>query len=181
VESAKRTLPQFPKASKRLAYFKRDENWYNRKEPYDIKGKGESEQWTLSRRVVSEQVGLLLASFQNSRPGTPKVFGRMVVEEVYANNPNACVLESACRRVRRNQDFPPSIAEMLKAIKNERDAWVERWEYLDDNDNNPADWWQHYLETATANAARAARAPAAANATAHRRSRGRETIDYFRP
>ncbi len=52
MESAKRTLPQFPKASKRLAYFKRDENWYNRKELYDIKGKGESEQWTLSRRVV---------------------------------------------------------------------------------------------------------------------------------
>src|SRR5215831_8363736 len=67
----------------------------------------------------------------NARPGTPKVFGRMLTEEVYANSPNACVLESACRQVRRTKDFPPSIAEVLKAIDKEGDAWCERWEWLD--------------------------------------------------
>jgi len=73
----------------------------------------------------------LLASFQNARPGTPKVFGKMMIEEVYAHNPNACVLESACRRVVREKDFPPSIAEVLKAIKEESSAWCDRWELLD--------------------------------------------------
>jgi hypothetical protein len=130
VDSARRFISEFPWARKRLAEFKRDEKWYDRKELYDIKGKGKHEKWTLSRRVVSEQIALLLASFQNARPGTPKAFGKMVIEEVYANNPNACVLESACRRVRRNQDFPPSIAEVLKAIKEESSAWSDRWDLL---------------------------------------------------
>jgi hypothetical protein len=127
VQLARYTLRDFPQARKRLAEYKRDEKWYDRKELYEIKGKGKREKWTLSRRVVSEQIALLLASFQNSRPGTPKVFARMLTEEVYANNPNAIVLESACRRVRREKDFPPSIAEVLKAIKEEDSAWCDRW------------------------------------------------------
>jgi hypothetical protein len=153
VQSARNALSGFPQIRKPLAEFKRDLKWYDRKELYDIKRKGKQEQRTLSRRVVSEQVGLLLASFQNSRPGTPKVFGRMVVEEVYANKPNACVLESACRHVRRNQDFPPSIAEMLKAIDKEGSAWCPRWEWLDDVDGiDTADYRRSLLESAIAKA-----------------------------
>jgi hypothetical protein len=130
VQLARYTLREFPSARKREAACKRDEKWYDRKELYDIKGKGKREKWTLSRRVVSEQIGMLLGSFQNARPGTPKVFARMLTEEVYAYNPNACVLESACRYVRREQDFPPSIAELLKAIKKETSAWSDRWDTL---------------------------------------------------
>jgi hypothetical protein len=147
VEMASRALAQFPRARKRLAEFKRDEKWYNRKELYEIKGKGKRAQWTLSRRVVSEQIALLLASFQNARPGTPKVFGKMVVEEVYANNPNACVLESACRRVRREKDFPPSIAEVLKAINTDGSAWGERYDLDEyDADEIRRDWEQAIAE-----------------------------------
>ena len=51
---------------------------------------------------------------------TPEAFGRMVIEEVYVRKPDACVLESACRRIRREKDFTPSIAEVLKAIDSER-------------------------------------------------------------
>jgi hypothetical protein len=104
-----------------------------------------------SRRT--EQIALLLASFQNARPGTPKVFGRMLTEEVYANSPNACVLESACRQVRRTKDFPPSIAEVLKAIDKEGDAWCERWEWLDPEDGVDSDeYLRSRLETAIAEA-----------------------------
>jgi hypothetical protein len=148
VQAAKNTLRQFPQMRKPLAEFKRDEKWYNRKELYDIKRKGKSEQWWPSRRFVAEQIGLLLASFQNARPGTPKVFGKMVVEEVYANGPNACVLESACRLVRRTKDFPPSIAEVLKAIKEEGSAWCKRWEWLDPEDGVDSDEYFRCLETA---------------------------------
>jgi hypothetical protein len=131
VQLARYTVREFPSARKREAKCKREVKWYDRKELYDIKGKGKREKWTLSRRVVSEQIALLLASFQNSRPGTPKVFGRMLTEEVYAYNPNACVLENACRHVRREHDFPPSIAEVLKAIKKESSAWSNRWDTLE--------------------------------------------------
>jgi hypothetical protein len=116
---------------KRLASFKRDEKWFDRKELYEIKGKGKRAKWTLSRRVVSEQMALLLASFPNARPGTPKVFGKMLIEEIYANGPNACVLESACRRIRREKNFAPSIAEMLKAIAAESTCWSSRWDLFD--------------------------------------------------
>jgi hypothetical protein len=134
VKIARYTLRDFPKARKRLAECKRDEKWYDRKELYEINGRGKQQKWTLSRRVVSEQIALLLASFQNARPGTPKVFARMLTEEVYAYNPNACVLESACRQVRREKDFPPSIAEVLKAIKQEDSAWSVRWTTLLEGD-----------------------------------------------
>jgi len=127
VQFARYTLRDMPFARKRLAEYKRDERWYNRDELYEITGKGKRKKWKLSRRVVSEQIALLLGSFQNARPGTPKVFGRMLTEEVYAARPSAIVLESACRHVRRMQDFSPSIAEVLKAIKNESSAWCDRW------------------------------------------------------
>jgi hypothetical protein len=152
VESARHALSQFPQARKRLAAFKRDVKWYDRKELYEIRGKGKRETWTLSRRVVTEQIAVLLASFPNSRPGTPKVFGRMLTEEVYANNPNACTLESACRRVRREKDFPPSIAEVLKAIDKEGDAWCNRWALQDENGGDAADYFQRRLENAIAEA-----------------------------
>jgi hypothetical protein len=129
VRIAQYSLREFPSARKCFAECKRDEKWYYRKELYEIKGKGKRKR--LSRRVVSEQIALLLGSFQNARPGTPKVFGRMLTEEVYAANPSACVLESACRQVRRERDFPPSIAEVLKAIKEETSAWCDRSETLE--------------------------------------------------
>jgi hypothetical protein len=128
---AKDVLGQHARARKRLADFRRDEKWYDRKELYEVTGTGKHQRRKLSRRVVTEQIALLLASFQNSRPGTPKAFSRMLIEEVYAKNPNACVLESACRRVRREKDFPPSIAEVLKAIDKESEAWCDRWELIE--------------------------------------------------
>ena len=78
--------------------------------------------------MVSEQIALLLASFQNSRPGTPKAFSRMMIEELYAASPNAIVLESACRHIRRTEEnWPPSIAKLLKTIEKESSAWCDRW------------------------------------------------------
>src|SRR5262249_30879353 len=150
VEIARYTLREFPSARKREAECKRDVKWYDRKELYDIKGKGKRQTWTLSRRVVSEQIALLLASFQNSRPGTPKVFGRTLTEEVYAYNPNACVLESACRHVRREHDF-----EVLKAIKKESSAWCDRWETLDCNVDEFRQSLEKYIAEAEAKIAEA--------------------------
>jgi hypothetical protein len=126
---------EFEWARKLMAACKRDVKWFDRRELYDIKGKGKRkrEKWTLSRRVVAEEIALLLASFPNARPGTPEAFGKMMIEEVYAKSPNACVLESACRQVRREKDFPPSIAEVLKAIKNESSVWCDCWETLEWN------------------------------------------------
>src|SRR5262249_39932432 len=114
----------FPYASKRLAQAQRDLKWYDRDELYEGRGK------PLSRRVVSEQMALLAASLPNAKPSSPKVFGRSLIEEVYAANVNAIVLESACRRVRRTEEWL-TIATVLKAIKIENSAWADRWDVLD--------------------------------------------------
>jgi hypothetical protein len=149
IDYARNVLSQFPSAHKRLAKVRRDVKWYDRSELYDIKGKGKRERKMLSRRVVSEQIALLLASFPNTRPGTPEAFGKMMIEEVYANSPDACAFESACRQVRRGLNFPPSIAELLKAIDEASDAWCERWSLLIEY---PADQDQQELENAIAEA-----------------------------
>jgi len=65
----------------------------------------------------------------------------MTVKEVYANDPNAVVLESACRRLRRTEEFV-SVAAILKAIETENTAWAGRWEMLE---GNIADYWQAKL------------------------------------
>lgn len=137
MQLAKDTLSDFPRIRKRLAAATRDLNWYDRDELYEGRGKRKH----LSRRVVSEQIALLLASFANLKPGSPEEFSHMTVKEVYANDPNAVVLESACRRLRRTEEFV-SVAAILKAIETENTAWAGRWEMLE---GNIADYWQAKL------------------------------------
>jgi hypothetical protein len=155
LDFAKNVLGQYARARKRLADFRRDAKWYDRKELYEVTGKGKHQRRKLSRRVVTEQIALLLASFQSSRPGAPKAFSRMLIEEVYAADPNACVLESACRRVRREKDFPPSIAEVLKAIKTENEAWCDRWELMEEGDPLHEEWLRGSITEAESTIAKA--------------------------
>jgi hypothetical protein len=153
VRLACNALTKFPPMRKRLASFKFDERWFNRKELYERKGEG----WRLSRRVVSEQLAILASSFlykANVSEDEAKAFARMLIEEVCAAKPNACVLESACRFLRRDENnergFAPSIAKVLKTIKQESSAWVERWEWLDSDDGDIGSdvFFQRHLEKA---------------------------------
>ena len=76
MQLAKDTLSDFPRIRKRLAAATRDLNWYDRDELYEGRGKRKH----LSRRVVSEQIALLLASFANLKPGSPEEFSHMTVK-----------------------------------------------------------------------------------------------------
>ena len=64
----------------------------------------------------------------------------MLIEELVAANPTAVELEAACRWVRRNCTFAPSVAEMLKAI---REAKLPCGEFDDDCDGEAAIIWVH--------------------------------------
>jgi hypothetical protein len=44
----------------------------------------------------------------------------MLIEEIAAADPSAVALEAACRRLRRNCTFLPSIGEVLKALRKAR-------------------------------------------------------------
>lgn len=84
--------------------------------------------WTLreiTRRVVTEKVGLLLASFPNASPGNGEGYVGMLIEEIVAANPSASALEATCRELRRSKNFAPSIAEMLKELRTQTESWDE--------------------------------------------------------
>jgi len=140
LQHAQNLVANFPEARRRLGKFKDSEGWYNRKELY------ENNYGTISRRVVSESVGLLLGAFPNSNPADGKVFTRMLIEEIIVANPNACVLESACRHIRRTMKFVPTIAEVLSVLKKETTRWVERWETTDGEVDDTIDYWRKMLE-----------------------------------
>jgi hypothetical protein len=130
VQLARRALTsEFAWAQKLMKRCKRDEKWYDRMELYDKKGKGKRTKEILSRRVVSEQMALLVSCIPNTKPGSPEVFGRMLTEEIYARSPNACVLESACRDMRRTKKFL-TIAEMYEALDKAQEQWSSRWDVL---------------------------------------------------
>jgi hypothetical protein len=138
------------KAPAALTEFKQLMDWYNRKELYEPETKG----GRLSKRVVSESMGLLLASVPNSNVGSPEVFAQMMIEEVYAAEPSACTLESACRHIRRTiKKFGPSIADVLAALEEQNERWSDRWLIIrEDGDtvDSVVAYWQGELTEAIA-------------------------------
>ena len=90
---------------------------------------------------------MLVGSFPNAGPHDAQGYTRMLIEEIYASEPGACVLESACRRIRRTMKFPPSIAEFLKVLDEEGSRWCNRWEACDtSNGNDPSQWYLQQRE-----------------------------------
>ena len=85
----------------------------------------------LTRRVVSEQVGLLIGSFPNGVPNSPEVYTRMLIEEIFAANPSAVALEATCREIRRTKTFVPAVAEVLKVLKERAEWWKDADETVD--------------------------------------------------
>jgi hypothetical protein len=77
----------------------------------------------ISRRVVSEQVGMLIGSFPNAGPHSPEVYTRMLIEEIIAAKPSAVALEACCREIRRTKTFIPTVAEVLKVLRDQMEKW----------------------------------------------------------
>jgi hypothetical protein len=77
----------------------------------------------ISRRVVSEQVGMLIGSFPNAAPHSPEIYTRMLVEEIIAAKPSPVALEACCRKIRRTKSFVPTVAEVLAVLCDEMEAW----------------------------------------------------------
>jgi hypothetical protein len=60
---------------------------------------------------------LLLGAFPNAGPHAPEVYAPPLIEEIVAADPDAIRLEVAMRGLRRDKNFVPTIAEVLKAIE----------------------------------------------------------------
>jgi hypothetical protein len=83
------------------------------------------------RANVSMQLASLLGSFPTVNIPDPKLFTRMLLDEVMAEEVNPIVLQAACQKIRRTQKFVPSISEILGAIAEQRKLWSDRVESAD--------------------------------------------------
>jgi hypothetical protein len=65
---------------------------------------------------IAKHLALLLKSFPNAGKDNAEVFGRMLCEDVGAQQPTIGGLEAACRELRRTCRFLPTICEILTAL-----------------------------------------------------------------
>jgi hypothetical protein len=77
---------------------------------------------------VSVVLANLMGSFPTSNIPNPKVFTRLLLEDVMDLKPFFPELESACRKLRTSMKFMPSISEVVEAIKAEQKAWSRRYD-----------------------------------------------------
>jgi hypothetical protein len=120
-------MPMLQQFFDAVEYFERDQLYEQTK---DLRRRtvGRTEHNTyatpLSRRVVSEQVSLLIGGFPNTGSvGSPEVYTKMLVEEIIVANPSAMALESVCRQLRRTKTFLPAIAEVLEVLGYRQSFW----------------------------------------------------------
>jgi hypothetical protein len=76
---------------------------------------------------IAKDLALLVKSYPNSGTTDGEVYGRMLIEDVAAEQPAIGDLAPACRNIRRTSKFLPSISEVLQAIagaKNRREDLV---------------------------------------------------------
>jgi hypothetical protein len=75
---------------------------------------------------VAKMVAKLVGSWPTSNIPEPAVFVRALIDDVMALNPSFVMFETACRKLRRDLKFMPSIAEILAEIESQERAWDER-------------------------------------------------------
>jgi hypothetical protein len=80
----------------------------------------------IRHKPVAERIALLVGSFPNAAPPSPKVYARMMIEHVIAENPTITILESACREIERALKFPPTIAEVIQTLRARTKLFSER-------------------------------------------------------
>jgi hypothetical protein len=92
--------------------------------------------WHLKPEIIAAKVADMLGSFPNAGPHDPERYVPALIDEIIGHGDLAPVLECAIRHVVRQSKFPPSIAEMLKALKDQSSAWGDRWRVVDTLDEN---------------------------------------------
>jgi hypothetical protein len=101
---------------------------------YDTIMRDGHERTRLKRRVVEDQVALLIGSFPNGQPHTPAIYSAMLITEILATDPSAIDLEAACRTIRRTKSFLPSIKEALEVLAQMEEEWPVMPDEADDFD-----------------------------------------------
>ena len=73
-----------------------------------------------TKREIANHLALLVKCFHGGKDSSAEVFGRMLCEDVAAQQPSIGALEAACRALRRTSRFIPTISEVLEAVETAR-------------------------------------------------------------
>jgi hypothetical protein len=88
----------------------------------------------IKRKIVAEKVSDMLGAFPNLGPHDPQRYIPRIVNEIIAALPSACVLESTTRRIVREKTFPPTVAEVLNILREEKELWQDRNSMIDNEE-----------------------------------------------
>jgi uncharacterized membrane-anchored protein YhcB (DUF1043 family) len=89
-------------------------------------GDEDDEDGGVRQSEVAKMVAKLVGSWPTSNIPEPAVFVRALIEDVMALDPTFVAFESACRKLRRELKFMPSIAEVVAEIERQESEWHER-------------------------------------------------------
>jgi hypothetical protein len=97
--------------------------FYDNEQMYDDDG--------IKRKIVAEKVSDMLGAFPNLGPHDPQRYIPRMVDEIKAALPFAAALEETTRRIVREKTFPPTVAEVLKILREEDERWEGRISMID--------------------------------------------------
>ena len=143
--AAKKELARCPSGAALLERAKKVANFYARdvrseitsSELTKLKKECDPDSWwedgddgDVRQSEVAKMVAKLVGSWPTSNIPEPGVFVRALIDDAMALNPSFVVFESACRKLRRDLKFMPSIAEVVAEIERQESAWRDRFSAL---------------------------------------------------
>lgn len=79
------------------------------------------------RRELALELDELTAAFPTMRKDADiSTFTRILAEEVIATRPSRAAVHGAVRALIRTSTFPPSIADVVRAVAEQKDLWASR-------------------------------------------------------
>jgi hypothetical protein len=120
ITAAEEALAAFERYDrKRIKMFDEQSCLFNPDSAYDEDGE-------ILRPIVASHVAMLVGSFPNANPPDPKVYVKMLIDEVaVAQYVTVTTIEAAFRSIRRTSKFLPTVSEVLAEIKKQEDAWTD--------------------------------------------------------
>lgn len=83
-----------------------------------------------TKRDLANHLGVLVKSFPNAGRDNAEIYGRMLLEDVGAQQPSVGAVEAACRHLRRTSTFLPTIAEVLNALGESKKQIGHHYHFL---------------------------------------------------
>jgi hypothetical protein len=71
-----------------------------------------------TKQEIAEELAVLIGAFPNAGKNDLAIFGRALADDVGSLQPSRITLQTACRQLRRSQEFVPTIAAVMERTRN---------------------------------------------------------------